>query len=333
MNLPKLQDISVGGKRVILRADLDMDVTVPDQEFRLKALVPTLKYLTENKANIIIIGHKGRPNGVKVESLSLTGFAPVLGKLIGKEIVFEGPGEIVLKENLRFDPGEEKNDPEFTKKIASWGDIFVNEAFASSHRAHSSIVGLPKLLPHAPGLRFSEEIKILNGLLEKPLRPLIFVIGGAKKDKVEFIGPLGEIADKVLVGGRLPDYLGDESLVSVRVRGEEEKIIIGNLVMDKEDITIHSMERFEQEIAKAKTIVLAGPMGKFEEEGHRQGTKRVIEAIVKTPAYKVVGGGDTIAALSRLGFQNKFDGISVGGGAMLEFLAKKTLPGIEALSH
>lgn len=327
MDLPKLINLDVYGKRVIVRADLDVDVTVPDEEFRLKALVPTLKYLTENKANVIIIGHKGRPNGVKVESLSLTGFAPVLGKLVGKEIVFEGPGEIVLKENLRFDPGEETNDPEFAKKLAALGDVYINEAFGNSHREHASMVGISKLLPHAAGFRFIKEVENLSKVIENPRRPLLFIIGGSKKDKLDYINSLKKTADKILVGGRLPEYLEQDTRYSIL----DTKILVANLMPDKEDLTINSIEKFEEEIKKAGTIVLVGPMGKYEDPGHRQGTEKIFKAVADSSAFKVAGGGDTEKAIMTLSLSNGFDWISVGGGAMLEFLTKKTLPGIEAL--
>jgi len=344
MNLPKLQNLSVGGKKVILRADLDVEIGREDEDYRLKALIPTLKYLSDNKARTVIIGHKGRPEGKVTKELSLEPVAQRLGELSGYQIGFfngslkdakaesekvSGGGFLCL-ENLRFDIREEKNDQEFAKELASLGDVYVNEAFAT-HSLHASTVTLPKLFPHAAGLRFVEEFEKLGAVLENPKRPVLVVIGGAKKDKTDYIEPLKGKADKILVGGRLPEYLGDNT-VSIRSLDENEKVVIANLMMDKEDITIHSIERFEEEISKAKTIVVAGPMGKYEEEGHRQGTERIFSAVAASQAsFKVAGGGDTIAAIYLLGIEGKFDWISVGGGAMLEFLAKKTLPGIEAL--
>ncbi len=160
----------------------------------------------------------------------------------------------------------------------------------------------------------------------------MILISGCKEDKLCYIEPFEKIADKVLVGGRLPDYLGDEKLISVRSRGESDKLIVGNLIMDKEDITLHTIERFIEEVEKAKTIVVSGPLGKFEDEGHRQGTEGVFKAISESGAYKIAGGGDTEKALNLLGLQDRFDWVSVGGGAMLEFLSKRTLPGLEALT-
>lgn len=342
-DLPKITVLSVSGKKVLLRADMDVEIGSKGEEFRLKALIPTLKYLSDNKARTIIIGHKGRPEGKITQELSLELVVKELAKISGYQISFfngslegaKAESEKVSEEgflcleNLRFDIREEKNDSAFAKELSELADFYVNEAFAT-HSAHASIVGLPKLLPHAAGIRFLEEVEKLSGVLKNPKKPFVVVIGGAKKDKTDYIESLEGKADKILVGGRLPEYMGDNT-VSVRSLDADEKVVVANLVMDKEDITIHSIERFEEEIAKAGTIVLAGPMGKYEEEGHRQGTERVLRAIIETGAYKIAGGGDTIAAIYLLGLENKFDWISVGGGAMLEFLAKGTLPSIEAL--
>ncbi len=318
MNLPKPIDFDVAGKRVLLRLDLD---TNPDKDdLRIKASEESLNFLKEKGASkIVIIGHKGRPNGKPDETLSLKPF----------EQIFSYWGAEV-KENLRFDKGEETNDELFVKEIASWGDVYINDAFASSHRAHASIVGLPKLLPHAAGFRFEKEVENLSKVLENPQRPLVFMISGVKEDKLSYISEFEKNADKVLVGGRLPYFLGDKRLESVRT--QNGKVVIGNLVMDKEDITLNTIQRFEKEIREAKTIIVSGPLGRFEDAGHRQGTERVLRSVTENKnAYKIAGGGDTEAAISLFSLSDKFDWISVGGGAMLEFLSKKTLPGIEAL--
>lgn len=337
----------MGGKRVILRADLDIEIGSKGEDSRLKAIIPTLKYLSDNKAKTIIIGHKGRPEGKASSELSLGPVAKELAEISGYQIrFFNGPlgdakaeseriseGGFLCLENLRFDIREEKNDQEFAKELVSLADVYVNEAFAT-HSAHASIVSLPKLLPHAAGFRFVEEVKRLGTVVEKPQRPLLILIGGVKKDKTDYIEPLKTIADKILVGGRLPDYLQDTKYsLPVRQAGIlDTKIMIANLLPDKEDLTINSIEKFEEEIKKAETVVLAGPMGKYEEEGHRQGTERVFSAVAASQtSFKIAGGGDTIAAIYLLGIENKFDWISVGGGAMLEFLAKGTLPSIDAL--
>lgn len=319
--LPKLQQLDVSGKRVLVRADLDIDI---GENYRLEAILPTLEYLYSKHAKIIVIGHLGRPGGKVVEELKIKPVEKALRK-IAKSIEFE------VLENLRFNPGEEANDESFARELASKGDIYVNEAFASSHRDSASITTLPKLLPHAAGLRFEKEIENLSRVFENPAKPVVLVVGGSKDDKKGYIKSLENFVDKILVGGRLPEYYGDLALESVRNKGKENKMIIGNLVQDKEDITLNTIERFESEINKAKTIVLAGPMGRYEDEGHRQGTERVFKAVASSSAFKIVGGGDSLSVLSLYSLESKFNWVSVGGGAMLEFLAKKTLPGIQAL--
>ena len=318
MDIPKVSDLEVSGKKVIIRMDLD----VPEGDYtRLEVGAQTLDYLKSKNAQIIIIGHRGRPGGKADESLSLKSFQPFFDKWEAK-----------LEENLRFNPGEEANDPEFAKRLASLGELYINEAFAVSHREHASIVGIPKILPHAAGFRFIEEVENLSKVIENPKRPVVFLVSGIKKDKLEMIERLKKVADKILVGGRLPEYMGDNT-VSIRSLEEQEKVIVANLIMDKEDVTVHSIERFKGEFSKAETIVLAGVLGKYEDEGHRQGTKEIFTAVAESSAFKVAGGGDTEATLTMLNLTSKFDWISVGGGAMLEFLAKGILPGIEALKE
>jgi 3-phosphoglycerate kinase len=314
INLPKITDIDVINKKVLLRLDLD---TAPDPEdIRIKSSFETLDFLKDKASEIIILAHKGRPDGKVVEDLSLKPFQSIFDKWGAK-----------VHENLRFNNGEESNDDLYARELASLGDAYINDAFGSSHRNHASIVGIPKLLPHFAGLHLAGEIENLSKVFE-PERPLLILISGVKKDKVEMIKPLSELADKVLVGGRLPDFLGDNT---ESVRTQNGKIIIGNLTMDKEDITLNTIQKFKEEILKAKTIVLAGVLGKYEDEGHSQGTKEVFSAVANSNAFKIVGGGDSLTAINRYNLTEKFDWVSVGGGAMIEFLTKKTLVGIEAL--
>ena len=316
MQLPKITDVNVTGKRVLLRLDLD---TSPDiNDLRVKSSFQTLDYLKDKASEIIILAHKGRPDGKVVEDLSLKPF----------QLIFDKWGAKV-HENLRFDSREEVNDESFAKKLASLGDIYINDAFGSSHRNHASIVSLPKLLPHAVGIHFAEEVENLSRVFN-PIRPLVILISGVKKDKLETIKPLSELADKVLVGGRLPDFLGDNT---ESVRTQTGKVIVGNLTMDKEDITLNTIEKFKEEIVKAKTIVLAGVLGKYEDEGHSQGTKAIFESVANSNAFKIVGGGDSLTVIIKYNLTDKFNWISVGGGAMLEFLVNKTLPAIEALTN
>lgn len=320
INLPKLKDLPLEGKTVLVRADLDVDYSDDIKDYRLECLTPTLDYLKEKNAKIIVCGHKGRPEGKEVSELSLK---PL-------QTYFDKWGAEVL-ENLRFNPGEEANDEDSAKELASKADFFVNEAFATSHRSHASIIGVPKFLPSAVGLQFEKEVENLSKITDDPKRPLMYIISGVKKDKMEMVKNLEKQADKILVGGRLPEYFGDEGLESVR--NQDKKIVIGNLVQDKEDITLNTIEIFKAEINRAASIVLAGVLGKYEDEGHIQGTKEIFKAVAGSRAFKVVGGGDSLTALQMFDLFDKFDWVSTGGGAMLEFLANGTLPGIEALLH
>jgi 3-phosphoglycerate kinase len=333
--LPTLTAQDVKEKKVLLR--LDLDVT---KDFsRIERAKDTLKFLVENSAKTIIIGHKGRPKEGGEEDLSLSTLVEAVKKvaevnvkfvhdIVGEEARVEAEklkaGELMMLENLRFDSREEANDASFAKSLAALGDFYVNEAFAVSHRAHASIVGVPKLLSHAPGLRFKAEMERLGKVLDSAKKPVLIIISGVKEDKVEMAKALAEKFDKVLVGGALPKYFGDTN-------PNPEKMMIGNLTFDGFDITLNTAEKFKVEIAKAGTIVLAGVLGKYEDEGYRQGTEKVFRAVASSSAFKVAGGGDTEAAISIFGLEDKFDWISVGGGAMLEYLIKGTLPGIEAL--
>lgn len=311
MDLPKLENFDLNGKKIIVRADLDLDPS-DTNNLRLTSLTPTLDYLKSKNAEITIISHRGRPEGKVVEDLSLKPFEPY----------FQKWGASVL-ENLRFNMGEESNSEEFAKELAKNQDFFVNESFATSHREHASIVGLPKLLPHAAGLRFSKEVENLSRVLESPTKPSIAIISGVKEDKIAMIQGIKEKVDEVLVAGKLPDYLGEDY--------KDAKVLVAKLNPDKEDITIHSIELFEKEILKAGTIVLAGVPGKYEEEGNRLGTERIFKAVAGSNAFKIVGGGDSLVVVSMYNLGDKFNWISVGGGAMLEFLVYGTLPGIKAL--
>ena len=310
MDLPNLESLDVYGKRVIVRADLDIEAQDFEKDLRIRSLIPTLDYLKEHKAEIVLIGHRGRPEGKYDENLSLKSFQSYFSKWGAR-----------VEENLRFNRGEERNDLGFAKELSTLGDFYVNEAFGNSHREHASIVGVPKLLPHAAGFHFIKEVENLSKVFGSKA---LFILGGVKEDKLEYLAGLGKIAEKILIGGRLPVYLEDKEI-------DKDKVVVANLMPDKEDLTINSIERFEKEIAKAGTIVLSGPMGKFEDLGHRQGTERIFKAVSLSSAFKVVGGGDSLSVISIYNLKNKFDWVSVGGGAMLEFLVKKTLPGIEAL--
>lgn len=322
--LPRLNEIDISGKRVLVRVDLDYKDGASGTK-RQEALLATLEYLVERASEIILLSHRGRPGGKIDDSLSVKPVADRLEDFLRKKWGEEKVKRfnMFVMENLRFNPGEEANDYTYAEHLAEEGDAYVNEAFASSHRKHASIVALPGLLPHAAGFHFVKEVENLGRVLKNPQRPVVVIIGGAKKDKLTYVEPFKKFADRILIGGRLPLFLPEDY--------KEEKVVVARLNQDKKDITLNSIEEFEKEIAKAKTLVVSGPMGKFEDEGQRLGTERVLKVASESSAFKVAGGGDTERAFSAFGLSNKFDWLSVGGGAMLEFLAKGTLPGIEAL--
>ncbi|MEK7497770.1 MAG: phosphoglycerate kinase [Patescibacteria group bacterium] len=347
LNLPKLSDFDLKGKRVILRVDIDVpfEKTVNETgasnykivDFtRINTWKPTVKYLLQKEVEqVILIGHIGRPLeegkdkistfAIKIPDLALSWWPDNLKGDGGPLKQQDGEPKVNLLENLRFYEGEESNDPEFAKKLASFGDFYINEAFADSHRSHASIVGIPKLLPHAAGFHLASEIENLSKVLSDPKKPTLLVISGVKEDKVEMIKKARAVFDRVLVGGRLPEYLGEDYA--------DPKILVAKLNPDKEDITLNSIEAFEKEIASAGTIVLAGVPGKYEEPGQTLGTERIFKSVASSSAFKIVGGGDSLAVVSKYDLSSKFDWISVGGGAMLEFLIAGTLPGIEILLH
>ncbi len=342
MHTPTLDSIDPKDKRIIVRGDLDVlkDGKI-DETARLEALMSTLSWLIEKGAkNIFLIGHAGRPEGKLVEELSLKPLVQFFAEKLSTEVEFVehvpfdlyyeiqekilgSQKKIILLENLRFWPQEEANDKTFAQQLAYGQDFFVNDAFASSHREHASIVGIPTLIPAAAGVQFAQEVENLSKVKENPKSPVIAIISGLKKDKLDYLEDFKKFCDKILLGGRLPEFMPEDTV--------DAQLIIAKLNPDKEDITIKSIEMFESEIEQAGTIILAGPIGKYEEEGHKLGTKRVFEAVAKSSAFKIACGGDTTAAMKLLGIEG-FDFISLAGGASLEFLAKGILPGIEALT-
>jgi 3-phosphoglycerate kinase len=323
MNLPKLENSEIKGKSVLVRVDLDFK---DDRKVtkRQEVLLPTLDYLSEKAKKIVLLAHRGRPGGRVDSSLSLKTNSQKLRQFLikkwGKERVKNLDMEVM--ENLRFNKGEEENDEHFTEHLAEKGEFFVNESFANSHRKHASIVGLPKVLPHAAGFHFAKEIDNLTKVIKNPQRPLVTIIAGRKEDKLSYLKDLLRLSDMVLIAGRLPEYLG---------KYENKKAVVAKLVSSKKDIEKDSIDKFKKEISKAKTIVVSGPIGKFEDKKYQMGTKAIFTEISKSSAFKVAGGGETERVIAQLDLTDSFDWISIGGGAMLEFLAKGTLPGIEAL--
>jgi len=345
MNLKSVKGADVKNKTVLLRADLDVPVrnTQIGDDTRLKAWLPTLQYLLEEGATIIIAGHLGRPDG-KEAKFSLLPIAEWLSQKfkaqklketkLGEFTGWEITDKIILLENIRFYPEEEKNDPQFAKKLASIAQVYVNDVFASSHRAHASIVGVTKFLPSFAGLRLLEEVKVLSGILENPKRPLGVVIGGAKiETKLPLVEEMHGFADYILVGGEIVE--NDKVLLKVAHEKvhSQSMLLMADTLEDKQDITLRSVENFLQVLKNAKTIVWNGPLGQIEDEKYQKGTEILAEGIIKIPAFTIVGGGDTIGFLKKKNLLKQFSFASTGGGAMLEFLAGEHLPGLVVLEQ
>ncbi len=309
------------GTKVFVRVDLDVPLDTagnPLETFRLDMALPTLQYIIKAKAVPVIAGHIGRPGGKIVESLSTKYLNPYFDQALGK-------GSYELLENLRFSEGEEANSADFAKELAAHASIYVNESFATSHRAHASIVGVPALLPAYAGLRLSEEVEQLSGILSDPKRPFTAIIGGAKlESKLPIISKFLEVADYVLVGGKLASQW--QSAVP------EHLVLATDYVAEGKDIGSQTVAQFEAVIAQSQSIVWAGPLGLYE-EGYLEGTHQIAQAIIDHSVYCVVGGGNTIEALQQIHLLDKFTFVSTGGGAMLEFLINGNLPGLEVLGY
>lgn len=347
MDLPYLNREGVFGKTVFLRLDLDVPLS-QDGEIRdtsrLKAGLSTLDYLLKNKAKVIIGGHLGRPKKDDT-TLSLISVAKWFAantrlpffSLKSEDIEnFKGwriNNQLFLLENLRFYEGEEKNDPEFAKKLSLLAQIYVNDAFAVCHRNNASISMLPEYLPHFAGLRLQKEIKELSGILNNPKRPLVVIIGGAKiETKLPLVEKMHGFADYVLVGGEIAQQTRILlKLQHEKIKGRKSVLLVADSNINGTDITLESMENFLQIVDLGKTIIWNGPMGKIEEKDSQKGTLELAGGIVKSKAFSIVGGGETVEFLDQINFLSKFSFVSTGGGAMLSFLSGEKLPGIEAL--
>lgn len=349
MNLPKLTELKLAKKRALVRVDFDVPLAVEQDgtvgvgdETRLESALKTVEYLIKEGAGVVVVAHLGRPGGRRNESLSLrpvarsfssllrngvrVGFFPhAMGKGAARTAKEVESGEVLILENLRFYEEEEQAGLEFTKELASLAHFFVNEAFAVSHREHASIVGVPRYLPSAFGFRFLREVEVLSRVYEKPERPVVLILGGRKKGKLEAGEALLGWADKVLVGGELVE---SERMAELA----KHKKVVADLTRKGEDITLQSAREFAQIIMEAGTVVWSGPMGAYEMPRYLKGTEVVAKAVVRSKAFSVIGGGDTEAALTRLDLVDKVDHICSGGGAMLSFLAlRESLPGIKAV--
>ena len=343
---------SLKNKSVLLRLDTDVDVEngkIVD-DTRLYAGFETLSFLLKKGADVIIVGHMGRPEpGIQNSKYSLLPIAKWFEKKfkgniektqIGDFKGWEITPHITLLENIRYFEGEEKNDKEFAKNLSLLGNIYVNDAFAVSHRDHASIAGVCKFLTSYPGFHLIKEIQTLKKIMESPKRPLTVLIGGAKiETKLPLVEKMHQLADYVLVAGEIAEQ--DRVLIHVqheKLEGKKSIVLVGELNQDKTDMTQKSIENFKQVFDLSNTIVWNGPAGVIRKKKDRKkgndtekGTRNLAKAIIKSGAYSVIGGGDTLAYLKEINLLNKFDFVSTGGGAMLEFLSGKELPGIEAL--
>lgn len=393
MNKKTVKDIDVKGKKVLVRCDFnvpyDENRKITDNR-RIVAALPTIQYLIENNCKVILCSHLGRPKGEVKPEFSLNIVADELSRLLGKEVKLAKDvvgedaqklanelkeGEVMLLENVRFEPGEEKNDEELSKKFASLAEVFVNDAFGTAHRAHSSTTGVASFLPAVSGFLIEKELNFLGTALENPERPFVAILGGKKvSDKIGVINSLLEKVDTLIIGGAMA-YTFFKSM-GYNVGNsicEEDKLDLAKELMEKAkskgvklmlpvdtkvgkdfspdtesqivkyteipdgwegfDIGEETINMYIEELKTAKTVIWNGPLGLFEFEQFAVGTNSIAKALADIDAVKIIGGGDSAAAVEKAGLAEKFTHISTGGGASLEFLEGKKLPGIEALEN
>jgi glycogen phosphorylase len=322
----------------LVRANFDVPLEngVVEDTTRIEDAVATIKLLRQNNCRVILLAHAGRPEGRFDQQSSLAPIVPILESLLQEKVVLVPhqvdytninlpTDSIVLIDNLRFWPQEETNDPNFAQFLSSLGNFYVNECFATCHRKHASFIGIPKHLPSYAGLSLEKEIAALSKVRLHPERPLVAVLGGAKLEtKLPLVDAFAPIADYILVGGKIAVMLQDKPTPA--------NVILGQLTQDTKDITPESAQQFAEIIMQAKTIVMNGTMGVFEQAEHQQGTKVVATAVNDTPAFTLIGGGDTETAFTQFGLESGIDHISTGGGAMLTFLVDGALVGVDALN-
>ncbi|MBI4507973.1 MAG: phosphoglycerate kinase [Chloroflexi bacterium] len=388
MSKQSVRDVDVRGKRVLLRVDFNVPLDKlgnVTEDARIRASLPTIHHLLDHGAVVIAVSHLGRPDGKVVERLRMAPVAQRLSMLLGQPVhavqdivgapaqaaaKVLRPGEVLLLENVRFDLREEKNDPDFARELAGLADVYVNDAFGTAHRAHATTVGVAAYLPAYAGLLMERELAMLGQLLERPERPFVVLIGGAKvSDKLKVLENLLDRCDRLLVGGgmantflRAQGYELGKSLVEEDRVADAKRILaqssdkvllpVDVLVADRVDagaaaqivaadaippdmlavdIGPRTVERFRTAIVRAKTLFWNGPMGIFEIAPFASGTRAVAELVGKVRGTTVVGGGDSVAALEQLGYAGKVTHVSTGGGASLEFLEGRVLPGVATL--
>ena len=389
-----IRDIDVSGKKVLVRCDFNVpmqNVEITD-DIRITSALPTIRYLIENNAAVILMSHMGRPKGEPKPEFTLKPVAERLQKLLGQEIIFAQsdvvvdagveaaaaalkPGQVMLLENVRYRKEETKNEEPFTGQLAALGEIFVNDAFGTAHRAHCSTAGLAAYMPAVSGFLIEKEVKFLGDALEEPERPFVAIMGGAKVgDKIPVIKNLMKKVDTLLIGGGMTytfikamgydigtslldeesiDLAGEllaqarhdgvnlmipvDSVCAREFSNDSEKIVCDSTAMADGymgmDIGPKTVELYSDVIAKAKTVVWNGPCGVFEMPNFEGGTKAIAQALADSDAVTIIGGGDSAAAVEQFGVVDKMTHISTGGGASLEFLEGKELPGIVCLEE
>lgn len=391
-NKKTVKDIDVAGKKVLLRCDFnvpqDKATHAITDDKRIRAALPTIQYLLEQGAAVIACSHLGKPKGEVKPELSLAPVAVRLSELLGKEVIMASdvvgedatakaaalqPGQIMLLENTRFEPGETKNDPELAKKMAALAEIYVSDAFGAVHRAHASTAGVADYLPAVSGFLIQKELEIMGGALANPKRPLVAILGGSKvSSKIGVINNLLEIADTIIIGGGMCytffkaqganvgkslleedwiEYAGQmmkkaeekgvkmllpvDGMAATEFSPDAEAHLVDGIDIPENmmgmDIGPKTIALYAEAVKDAGTVIWNGPMGVFEFANFAEGTRAVAKALAETNAITIVGGGDSAAAVAQLGFADKMTHISTGGGASLEFLEGKELPGVACL--
>lgn len=391
MNKKSIKDVEVRGKRVLVRVDFNVPLNEEGQitnDTRIQAALPTILYLRNEGARIILASHLGRPKGEVKAKYSLAPVARRLSELLGQEVAFAKDcvgdaareevsrlqdGQVLLLENVRFHGEEEKNDPAFAQELARLADLFVNDAFGTAHRAHASTEGITHYIPAVCGFLMQKEVEFMGNALEKPEHPFVAIIGGAKvSDKIGVIENLLAKVDALIIGGGMANtFIKAQGFKVGKSLLEEEKVDLAKELIDKAkakgvklelptdvvvaqafqadaphrtvkvseigedemvlDIGAESAERFAALIATARTVIWNGPMGVFEMEAFAKGTERIAQAVSACSGVTIVGGGDSVAAVKKMGVGDRLTHISTGGGASLEFLEGKVLPGVAAL--
>jgi phosphoglycerate kinase len=386
-----IKDVEVKGKRVLVRVDFNVPLAegAVTDDTRIRAALPTIRYLIDHGAKVILMSHLGRPTGTPDPLLSLKPARRVLQRLLGRNVAFSLetvgteaeeavarmiPGEVLMLENLRFNPGEKANDPEFAKQLCKLADLYVNDAFGAAHRAHASTEGIAHCLPGVAGLLLAREVETLTGILSDPQRPFVAILGGSKvSDKFGVIDRLLDVADSVVIGGGMcftflvakglsvgksiveADWIepAKEMLSKASAKGvdlllpvdftvareiadDAETKFVGREEIPADmmglDIGPTTIELFKGAIADARTVFWNGPMGVFEKKPFEAGTREVAMAVARNNrAVSVIGGGDSVAALKKFELEDRVTFVSTGGGASMQLLEGKPLPGLEAL--